>query len=66
MPDHNTDQDWEDFARSEPYWSVLSAEEFRRKNLRPEAIERFFRSGEESISSIVDVLGQHYGSPKSF
>lgn len=66
MLDHNTDEDWEEFARSEPYWSVLSAEEFRRKNLRPEVVERFFRSGEESIASVVEVLGQHYGSPKSF
>lgn len=66
MNEEGTDRDWESFAQKEPYWSVLSAEEFRGKNLSPEVMDRFFRSGVEHVESIVNILSSRFGIPRTF
>lgn len=64
--DENTDLDWELFALKEPYWSVLSAEEFQRQNLTPELLDRFFRSGGDHVAAILDILTRRFGLPPNF
>jgi cyclopropane fatty-acyl-phospholipid synthase-like methyltransferase len=66
VPDNSTDSDWETFARAEPYWSVLAADEFKRENLTSEGIDRFFRSGEQHVASIVDTLSSRFAVPRTF
>ena len=65
VPD-DTDRDWESFARTDPYWSVLSAEEFRNKNLTAESLDRFFHSGKAHVESMLDILMSRFAAPKRF
>jgi cyclopropane fatty-acyl-phospholipid synthase-like methyltransferase len=58
--DNNTDRDWEAFAKEEPYWSVISVDDFRRKNLTAQAIERFFKGGAEHMNSIIALLRSRF------
>lgn len=66
MHDEDTDRDWESFAQKEPYWSVLSKEDFFRKNLNPEVLERFFHSGVDHVERIVSVLSSRFAMPQTF
>lgn len=56
MNDHQTDQDWEYFGQTDPYWAVVTNESFRRQNLDEDARSFFFRTGEEYIAHIFDVI----------
>jgi SAM-dependent methyltransferase len=52
MPKRNdlrTDSDWEHFAQTDPYWAVLTCDQFRRGNLDAGTRGAFFESGEEHI-----------------
>jgi 2-polyprenyl-3-methyl-5-hydroxy-6-metoxy-1,4-benzoquinol methylase len=64
--DGKTDSDWEYFARQDPYWAVLSTEEFRLENLTDESLDRFFRSGATHIEQILDVLNSQFGVERRF
>jgi len=55
----DTDLDWQQLARQEPYWGVLSAEDFTRKNLTPAALETFFRSGDQYVEHVFHVVRCH-------
>ncbi len=44
-----TDTDWEKWGKSDPYFGVLSADEFRAEKLNEESRAEFFRTGEEHI-----------------
>ncbi|HEY0140309.1 MAG TPA: methyltransferase domain-containing protein [Thermoanaerobaculia bacterium] len=43
----------------EPFFSVLTHEEFRGANLTPQARERFFRSGENHVQAVMDFVAAH-------
>lgn len=62
----NTDADWEAFARHDPYWAVLTANEFRRGNLDESARAAFFGNGEGTIADTVHTLQRHFGCPHQF
>lgn len=62
--DQNTDRDWESLATTDPYWAVISVDEFRRGKLTPEALERFFLSGVAEAESIVSVARARFDAPK--
>jgi ubiquinone/menaquinone biosynthesis C-methylase UbiE len=51
----NSDQTWEFFGRTEPYFAVLTRPEFKRSELNVEAKARFFESG----TRYVDLVLQH-------
>ncbi|MDQ6837958.1 MAG: class I SAM-dependent methyltransferase [Actinomycetota bacterium] len=55
----DTDGAWESIARSDPYWGVISSDEFLGADLGDGAEERFFRSGEVHIAHVLDVLHRH-------
>jgi SAM-dependent methyltransferase len=48
---------WQRFGEVDPYFGVLSSEEYRRENLTEESLEQFFASGD----AYVDWLFQHLG-----
>lgn len=47
---------WEELARSDPLWAVLSSDEFRRSALTSAAEDRFWRSGEEHVDHVLRIL----------
>jgi 2-polyprenyl-3-methyl-5-hydroxy-6-metoxy-1,4-benzoquinol methylase len=54
-----TDADWETFARADPYWAVLTHDQFRRENLNPGTRAEFFESGEGHIQKVFDDVRRH-------
>lgn len=58
-PENNTDQDWEFFAKKDPYWAVLTRDQFKRDSLNDEARAEFFLSGEKYIDWVFSMLRRH-------
>lgn len=52
----DTDADWRELGRSNPYWAVISHPDFQRENMTPEGLERFYRSGSEYITPLAHEL----------
>jgi SAM-dependent methyltransferase len=53
---------WESYGRVDPFFGVLSADEYRRKNLTPEAVEQFYATGEEHVDAL---LSEHDLHPRT-
>lgn len=49
----DTDADWEEIARHNPYWGVLAHDKFLTVNLSSAAIDEFFQSGKEHIDKLI-------------
>jgi len=56
----DTDLDWNHIAETEPYWGVLSAEEYRSSAMTEEARARFFESGERQVQMFMNVIRRHF------
>jgi SAM-dependent methyltransferase len=54
-----TDADWEHFGATEPYWSVLADDKFKLAQLTPEAIGKFYDSGEQNVTWILGKVRAH-------
>jgi SAM-dependent methyltransferase len=52
---HRPEEDWEELARREPHFAVLTNEEFLRERLTPEALEKFWKSGEDDVAFLLDL-----------
>lgn len=52
----NTDKDWEKFGKNDPYYGVVTHEAYRKENLTRNNLECFFKSGQEHIERVIDVL----------
>jgi len=59
MAQRNTDKDWEILAQTEPYWSVLSSDEFRGQSLSTQGKTSFFLSGDEYISNLFGFIRKY-------
>jgi 2-polyprenyl-3-methyl-5-hydroxy-6-metoxy-1,4-benzoquinol methylase len=53
---------WRALGQSDPFWSVLTHEEFRAANLTTEALAEFYRSG-ESGAALIDLFGARNSTP---
>jgi len=51
-----TDNDWEKWGYHNPYYGVLSADQFRHDNLTEQSRSDFFRSGEIHVQMIFDTI----------
>lgn len=51
-----TDRDWEAWGRDDPYFGVLSSEEFRTSTLSDEARRAFFVSGERHVERVLSII----------
>ena len=51
-----TKREWEKLGEEEPYWSVVTHEEFKRDNIDSEAIKRFYGAGWLAVTKIVAIL----------
>lgn len=54
---HRPEDDWEELARREPHFAVLTNDEFLRERLTPEALEKFWRSGEDDVAFLFGLIG---------
>jgi SAM-dependent methyltransferase len=52
-------QSWTYFGKTEPYWSVLTHDKFRKGNLNENSIEEFYRSGEKTINEFEKILNTY-------
>jgi SAM-dependent methyltransferase len=52
----DTDADWAEVGKTQPYWGVLSHPDFRSETITPEAVERFYESGPWHMKPIVAEL----------
>jgi SAM-dependent methyltransferase len=57
---NNTDAMWEDWGKSDPYYGVLTAEEFHSENLL-QSKHAFFRSGRNHIADISRAVERGFG-----
>lgn len=57
----NTDKDWQEWGKVDPYFGVSTHDEFRRDALDETALQKFFYSGEEHVEHIFKVLRQRFG-----
>jgi SAM-dependent methyltransferase len=64
-PERDTDADWRELGRSEPYWAVLSHPDFKSENLTPAGIETFYSSGRDYIGDVVARLERATGARPS-
>jgi SAM-dependent methyltransferase len=56
----DTDKDWQQVAVDDPYWGVLSAEDFRSTKLTEETRAQFFRSGEQFVTHLLALIARHF------
>lgn len=56
----DTDADWEEIARTNPYYGVLTDPRFKSDNLTPEILADFFLSGEQGIEHEADSLRRRH------
>ena len=52
-------REWTQLGRQDPYFSVLTGEEYRRENLSPDAIARFYDSGRWDLQRCEHYLARH-------
>jgi 2-polyprenyl-3-methyl-5-hydroxy-6-metoxy-1,4-benzoquinol methylase len=55
----SSDKAWQYWGEKDPYFGVLTSEQFRKENLTNEAKKEFFSSGELHINSILDSINKH-------
>jgi SAM-dependent methyltransferase len=54
-----TDADWDKWGEIDPYFGVLSSDEYRSDNLNEESQAAFFRSGAEHIDRTLATVREH-------
>lgn len=60
----STDETWRYYGEHDPYFGVISHDEYRRDKLTPEAISQFFHTGEAEISQLFAQLDQQGMTPR--
>jgi len=55
----STDRDWDKWGEIDPYFGVLSSDEYHADNLSEESRANFFRSGDEHIGRILANVRRH-------
>ena len=59
MTDRDTNSDWKEIARTDPYWGVLSIEGFRGVALDKEMEDKFFATGSTFVSSLLGLINKY-------
>lgn len=53
---HNTDIDWENWGKRDPYFGVLTEPKYSLPNLNGEHLEEFFATGERHVEHIFETI----------
>lgn len=56
MPTRNSDKDWEQFGRIDPYHAVATKEQYRKENLSDSALAEFFASGKQQCDDVFRII----------
>ncbi|HEU4698101.1 MAG TPA: class I SAM-dependent methyltransferase [Gemmatimonadales bacterium] len=56
---NNSDRAWERWGAEDPYWGVLSSDQYRKENLDAAALERFWASGEAHVAGLLEQIHRH-------
>lgn len=57
------DRDWEEWARRDPYYAVLTEERFRRRRFDAESRSAFFASGEGHVAAVFAIVERLVDAP---
>jgi SAM-dependent methyltransferase len=60
MP-HRAEDDWEELARREPHYAVLTDERYLAGRLNDDALQRFFASGEADVEHLFALVQEYAG-----
>jgi len=61
VPARSPEREWETFGRVDPYFGVLTDEDYRRERLSDAARERFFETGREHVDTVARLVREHSG-----
>ena len=56
---NNTDKQWEQWGKKDPYRGVLTEDKFDIKKLNSETLDDFFDSGSQHIEKVISYIHQH-------
>lgn len=56
---NNTDKEWEEFGKRDPYFGVLTHQKYRKENLDQDNREDFFQTGALYIDHVLGVIRKH-------
>jgi trans-aconitate methyltransferase len=56
---NDSDKTWGYFGKKDPYFGVLTANEFRGGSLTPEAKEQFFATGQRYVDFVLSTIREH-------
>ncbi len=56
----NSDKAWNAYGKKDPYFGVLTHDEFKDDNLNEETLQRFFLTGEKHIGSLFELIQKHF------
>lgn len=62
MFDKNTDRDWQLVGESDPYYGVLTFDQYKSSRLTPEALQHFFITGEKYVDDILTIIHEKIDS----
>lgn len=57
-----TDKDWEKWGVTDPYFGVLSSEQFRADMINQAARDQFFDSGKSHVKRVIETIREHFDS----
>ena len=57
-----SDKQWKQYGGLDPYYGVLAEEHYRKGNLDQAGLDRFFRTGEEHVEHVLNVVEAIFGS----
>jgi SAM-dependent methyltransferase len=55
-----TDDEWEEWGRTDPYHGVVTFERYRRENLTEDVREEFFASGRNHVEHVLAMCRRHF------
>lgn len=62
MPIRNSEKEWERLGKSDPYYGVVSMDKFRSGKMDPDVKSEFFKSGQDHVDFVLDVIRKHVDS----
>jgi SAM-dependent methyltransferase len=52
----DSDQEWEEIGRTDPYYGVITHEKFRQNRLNDDSLREFFTSGQDHIDFVLETI----------
>src|SRR5262245_35467272 len=56
----DTDRVWDNLAKTDPYWAVLTLPQFHKDQLTKDTLADFFSTGERHVEFVLDTIHSHF------